>query len=49
MAKSSYKITVNPLSPALSIKELGGYQRDRDATHKGNLTLEQIKKKAKTV
>jgi large subunit ribosomal protein L12e len=47
------EITVNPSSSALLIKELGGYERDRkkvkNVTHKGNLTLEQIKKVAKVI
>lgn len=47
------EITVKPSSSALLIKELGGYERDRkkvkNVTHKGNLTLEQIKKVAKVI
>ena len=47
------EISVQPTSSALIIKELGGYERDRkkvkNVTHKGNLTLEQVKKIAKTV
>ena len=47
------EISVQPTSPALIIKELGGYERDRkkvkNVTHKGNLTLEQVKKIAKAV
>lgn len=47
------EITVQPTSSALIIKELGGYERDRkkvkNVTHKGNLTLEQVKKIARTV
>ena len=47
------EITVNPSSSALLIKELGNYERDRkkvkNVTHKGNLTLEQIKKIAKVL
>ena len=47
------EITVQPTSSALIIKELGGYERDRkkvkNVTHKGNLTLEQVKKIARAV
>ncbi len=47
------EITIQPTSSALIIKELGNYERDRKktkgVTHKGNLTLEQIKKIAKTI
>jgi large subunit ribosomal protein L12e len=47
------EITVQPSSSALLIKELGGYERDRkkvkNVTHKGNLTLEQVKKVAKVI
>lgn len=47
------EITVKPTSSALIIKELGGYERDRkkvkNVTHKGNLTMEQIKKISKTI
>ena len=47
------EITIQPTSSALIIKELGGYERDRkkvkNVTHKGNLTLEQIKKIAKVL
>ena len=47
------EITVKPSSSALLIKELGGYERDRkkvkNVTHKGNLTLEQVKKVAKVI
>jgi ribosomal protein L11 len=47
------EITVQPTSSALVIKELGGYERDRkktkNVTHKGNLTLEQVKKIAKAI
>ena len=47
------EITVNPSSSALLIKELGNYERDRkkvkNINHKGNLTLEQIKKVAKVL
>ena len=47
------EITVQPSSSALLIKELGGYERDRkkvkNVTHKGNLTLEQVKKVAKVM
>ncbi|MCL4170629.1 UNVERIFIED_CONTAM: hypothetical protein GTU68_022713 [Idotea baltica] len=47
------EITVQPTSAALIIKELGGYERDRkkvkNVTHKGNLSLEQVKKIAKIV
>lgn len=47
------EITVKPSSSALIIKELGDYERDRkktkNVTHKGNLTLEQVKKIAKLV
>ena len=47
------EISVQPTSPALIIKELGGYERDRkkgkNVTHKGNLTLEQVNKIAKAV
>mgnify|MGYP000848198698 CR=1 FL=1 len=47
------EITVKPSSSALLIKELGDYERDRkktkNVTHKGNLTLEQVKKIAKLV
>ena len=47
------EITVQPTSSALIIKELGGYERDRkkvkNVTHKGNLTLEQVKKIAKVI
>jgi large subunit ribosomal protein L12e len=47
------EITIQPTSSALIIKELGGYERDRkkvkNVTHKGNLTLEQIKKIAKVI
>ena len=47
------EITVKPSSSALLIKELGGYERDRkkvkNVTHKGNLTLEQIKKVSKVM
>ncbi len=42
------EISVLPSSSALIIKELGNYERDRkkvkNVTHKGNLSLEQIKK-----
>ena len=47
------EITVKPTSSALIIKELGGYERDRkkvkNVTHKGNLTLEQVKKISKVI
>ena len=47
------EITVQPTSSALIIKELGGYERDRkkvkNVTHRGNLTLEQVKKIARAV
>lgn len=47
------EIIVQPSSSALLIKELGGYERDRkkvkNVTHKGNLTLEQVKKVAKVI
>lgn len=47
------EIIVQPSSSALLIKELGGYERDRkkvkNVTHKGNLTLEQVKKVAKVM
>lgn len=47
------EISVQPTSSALIIKELGNYERDRkkvkNVTHKGNLTLEQVKKIAKTM
>lgn len=47
------EITINPSSSALLIKELGNYERDRkkvkNVTHKGNLTLEQIKKISKVL
>ncbi len=47
------EITVQPSSSALLIKELGGYERDRkkvkNVTHKGNLTLEQVKKVSKVM
>ena len=46
------EIIVQPTSSALIIKELGNYERDRkktkNVTHKGNLTLEQVKKIAET-
>jgi large subunit ribosomal protein L12e len=45
------EISVKPSSSALIIKELGDYERDRkkvkNVTHKGNLTLEQVKKIAR--
>ena len=47
------EIIINPTSSALIIKELGNYERDRkkvkNVTHKGNLTLEQVKKIAKVI
>lgn len=47
------EITVKPSSSALLIKELGNYERDRkkvkNVNHKGNLTLEQVKKVAKVM
>jgi len=47
------EITINPSSSALLIKELGNYERDRkkvkNVNHKGNLTLEQVKKVAKVI
>jgi len=47
------KISVKPTSFVLIIKELGNYERDRkktkNVTHKGNHTLEQIKKIARAV
>ena len=47
------EISIQPTSSALLIKELGGYERDRkkvkNVTHKGNLTLDQIKKIAKVI
>ena len=47
------EITVKPTSSALIIKELGGYERDRkkvkNVNHKGNLTLDQVKKIAKVI
>jgi large subunit ribosomal protein L12e len=47
------EISVKPSSSALLIKELGYYERDRkktkNVTHKGNLTLEQVKKIAKLI
>ena len=47
------EITVQPTSSALIIKELGNYERDRkktkNVTHKGNLTLEQVKKIARAI
>lgn len=46
-------ITVKPSSSALLIKELGNYERDRkkvkNVNHKGNLTMEQVKKVAKVM
>ena len=46
-------ISVKPTSSALIIKELGGYERDRkkvkNVNHKGNLSLDQIKKIAKVI
>lgn len=47
------EIIIQPTSSALIIKELGNYERDRkkvkNVTHKGNLTLEQVKKIAKVI
>jgi large subunit ribosomal protein L12e len=47
------EIIVKPSSSALLIKELGNYERDRkkvkNVNHKGNLTLEQIKKISKVM
>ena len=47
------EITMTPTSSALLIKELGEAPRDRkkvkNITHKGNLTLEQVKKVAKQI
>ncbi len=47
------EIIINPTSSALLIKELGNYERDRkkvkNINHKGNLTLEQVKKVAKVI
>ena len=47
------EIIIKPTSSALVIKELGNYERDRkktkNVTHKGNLTLEQVKKIAKII
>ena len=47
------EIIIHPTSSALIIKELGNYERDRkkvkNVTHKGNLTLEQVKKIAKVI
>ena len=47
------EISVKPSSSALLIKELGNYERDRkkvkNVNHKGNLTLEQVKKVAKVI
>jgi large subunit ribosomal protein L12e len=47
------EITVKPTSSALIIKALGGYERDRkktkNVTHKGNLTLDQVKQIARVL
>lgn len=47
------EILIHPTSSALLIKELGNYERDRkkvkNINHKGNLTLEQVKKVAKVI
>ena len=47
------EIIIHPTSSALLIKELGNYERDRkkvkNINHKGNLTLEQVKKVAKVI
>ena len=46
-------ISIQPTSSALIIKELGNHERDRkkvkNVNHKGNLSLEQIKKIAKVI
>jgi large subunit ribosomal protein L12e len=47
------EISVKPTSSALIIKTLGGYERDRkktkNVTHKGNLTLDQVKQIARVL
>lgn len=47
------EIIIQPTSSALLIKELGNYERDRkkvkNVNHKGNLTLEQVKRVAKVI
>ena len=44
---------MKPSSSALLIKELGNYERDRkkvkNVSHKGNLSLEQVKKVSKVI